>query len=132
MREVKVVDAGTVQLLLTQPYDLMPWLTLTFMASPAAMKTNEKDGDLAADWFKDHTAGTGPYVLSAWRRGVDVVYEPNPHSVRPFTNQFKRIVIKRIHEAGAQRLQLEKGDLDIAVYVAPDAVAASRKTPRCA
>ena len=50
VREVKVVDAGTVQLLLTQPYDLMPWLTLTFMASPAAMKTNEKDGDLAADW----------------------------------------------------------------------------------
>ena len=129
VREVKVVDAGTVQMLLTQPYDLMPWLTLTFMASPAAIRANEKDGDLAADWFKDHTAGSGPYVLSAWRRGVDVVYEPNPNSVRPFTNQFKRIVIKRIHEAGAQRLQLEKGDLDIAVYVAPDAVAALEKNP---
>ena len=84
---------------------------------------------MAADWIKDHTAGTGPYILAAWRRGVDVVYEPNPHSWRPFTNRVRRIVIKRIHEAGSQRLPLEKGDLDIAVYVAPDAVAAVEKNP---
>jgi len=129
VREVRVVDPYTVQFLLAQPHDLMPWLTHTFFASPAAIKANEKDGDMAADWLKDHTAGSGPYVLTSWRRAVDVVYEANPHSWRPFTKQFRRIVIKRIHEAGSQRLQLEKGDLDIAVYVAPDAVAAVEKNP---
>ncbi|MBI4591819.1 MAG: ABC transporter substrate-binding protein, partial [Candidatus Rokubacteria bacterium] len=129
IREVKVLDSSTVQFLLDQPYDLTPWLTHTFFASPAAIKANDKDGDLAADWLKDHTAGTGPYLLAGWRRGVDIVYEQNPHYWRGWTNQFKRIVIKRIHEAGAQRLLLEKGDLDWAVYVANDAIPALEKNP---
>lgn len=130
VREVRTPDPYTVQLLLEQSYDLVPWLTHTFFASPAAIKANEKDVDLAADWLKDHTAGTGPYVLASWRRGVDIVYEQNPHYWRGWTNQFKRIVVKRIHEAGAQRLLLEKGDLDWAVYVASDAVPALEKNPQ--
>jgi ABC-type transport system substrate-binding protein len=129
VREVRVVDPYTVQLVLEQPYDLVPWLTHTFFVSPAALRANDKDGDLAADWLRDRTAGTGPYMLTSWRRGVDIVYEQNPHYWRGWKTQFKRIVIKRIHEAGSQRLLLEKGDLDWAVYVANDAVPALEKNP---
>src|SRR5205823_7009949 len=65
--------------------------------------------------------------VTGWEKSQQITMEPNPHwgGPKPF---FKQIVIKIIKEASARRLQLEKGDLDIAEDIPVDQLAALQKT----
>ena len=83
---------------------------------------NQKDGDLGYGWLKTHSAGSGAYVVKSWKPNESVVFESNPN-YRGGEAKLKRVIMRHIPEAAAQRLALEKGDIDIARDLTPDQVA---------
>jgi peptide/nickel transport system substrate-binding protein len=123
---VKATDDATVQLTITE--DFGPSFVLNTLSagvgSVVDMKTvmaNEKDGDLGYEWMKTHSAGSGPYVLKSWKANESVVLEANP-DYRHGAPKIKRVVIRHIPEPSAQRLQLEKGDIDVARNLTADQI----------
>jgi len=74
---------------------------------------NEQDGDLGNGYLTTNTACVGPYHVRAWNAGESVVLEANEtyYGEQP---KLKRWIIRHVPEAGAQRLLLEQGDIDVA------------------
>lgn len=84
------------------------------------------DGDMGLTWLSRNSAGSGPFKLVAWQKSDKVVLEGNPkHFAYP--PKVKRVVIKEINEATSRRLQVEKGDIDIAWMVFPDQIKELKK-----
>lgn len=52
-------------------------------------------------------------MLKSWQKGQQLILVPNPHwqGEKP---HFKRVSVKIIGESASRRLQLSRGDLDIA------------------
>ena len=92
-----------------------------------AMK-NAVGEDLGNAWLSKNSAGTGPYALKSWRPNEVVVLEANPNHFAgvPKTPQ---IVINHVIEPTAQRLMLERGDIDIARNLGPDQIDAVKDKP---
>ena len=79
-------------------------------------------GDLGNAWLKTNSAGSGAFALKSWKADESVVLEANP-GYRGGAPALKRVIVRHIPEPAAQRLQLEKGDIDIARDLTPDQVA---------
>ena len=123
---VKATDELTVQLSI--PEDFAPTLVLNCLSAGVASVVDKKvvlehevDGDLAYAWMKDHSAGSGPFSLKSWKANETVVLEANPND-RHGAPGIKRVVIRHVPEAAAQRLMLEKGDIDMARNLTADQI----------
>lgn len=81
------------------------------------------DGDMGLTWLSTNSAGSGSFELREWAKNERVVLDANEDhwGNRP---KVKRVVIKEINEATSRRLQVEKGDIDIAWELFPDQVKA--------
>lgn len=124
---VEAVDPQTVRFTLTNPFAPFLYTLANDGASiinPAVMKAHAADD--ARGYLSEHTAGSGAYMLQRWQKGQQLVLVPNPHFAgnKP---TFKRVSVKIISESSARRLQLEKGDLDIADSLPVDQFAALKK-----
>ena len=125
--KVEVVDPHTVRFTLNTPF--VPFLyTLAndgaSIINPAVLKANAADD--ARGYLAEHTAGSGAYMLQRWQKGQQLVLVPNPHFTGP-KPAFKRVSVKIISESSARRLQLAKGDVDIADALPVDQFAALKK-----
>ncbi len=123
---VKATDELTVQLSI--PEDFAPTLVLNCLSAGVASVVDKKtvlehevDGDLAYAWMKDHSAGSGPFSLKSWKANEFVVLEANPTD-RHGAPGVKRVVVRHVPEAAAQRLMLEKGDIDMARNLTADQI----------
>lgn len=92
--------------------------------NPTVLKQHAADD--ARGYLATNTAGSGAYMLQRWQKGQQLVLVPNPHykGAKP---AFKRVAVKIIGESSARRLQLTKGDLDIADSLPIDQFAALKK-----
>lgn len=84
---------------------------------------HETDGDFGNAWLKTNSAGSGAYVIKSWKPNDSVVLEANAN-YRGGAPKLNRVVIRHVPEASAQRLLLEKGDVDIADNLTPDQITA--------
>ena len=84
---------------------------------------HEKDGDMGYEWLKTNTAGTGAYALKSWKANESYVLEANAEFWRA-KPAMKRVFVRHVSESASQRLQLEKGDVDVARNLTPDDIAA--------
>jgi oligopeptide transport system substrate-binding protein len=128
---LEAIDRYTIRIKLTAPsYDLLSDLT-TMAAAAVAREVIEAYGD-ASGWAMAHPVGTGPYRLTAWRRGQKLVLEANPgfrdvrypESTDPADGEILarlggkkiprigRVEVYVIEEASPRLLAFEKGDLD--------------------
>jgi len=128
--EIQAIDDYTVKFVLKEPFG--PFLAAlatngASIVNPAVM-AHEADGDLAQAYLSDHTMGSGPYQVTSWEKDQQIVLEPNPHygGTAPY---FKKVIVKIVKEASARRLQLEKGDLDIAEDLPVDQIDALKSVP---
>jgi peptide/nickel transport system substrate-binding protein len=64
-------------------------------------------------WLRNNTACIGPYRLANWRANELVTLERNPGYWRG-EPRMRRVIVRHAAESAAQRLMLEKGDVDIA------------------
>ncbi|MBI3454925.1 MAG: ABC transporter substrate-binding protein [Candidatus Rokubacteria bacterium] len=107
----------------------LPGLRFLPIVSPQALRDHDQ-GDGAQNWLRDHTAGTGPYVLERWEPNIIHVAKRNPLYWRGFSpNRFTTVNLRHIYEPGTQRLMIEKGELDIAENVTKDALPALKQNP---
>ena len=81
---------------------------------------HEKDGDFGNGWLKTNSAGSGPWVLRSWRASEQVSLERNPN--HPAGSAAKRLIILHRPDRSAQLLALQKGDVDIARDLSPEAL----------
>ncbi len=130
VESVEVVDSDTVRFRLSAVF--APFLFAlanngAAIVNPKVM-AHEKDGDMAEGWLSAHTAGSGPFRLARWDRGQSLVMEPNPHYGGP-KPAFARVIVKIVKDASARRLQLERGDIDIAESIPVDQQEALRGKP---
>lgn len=97
------------------------------IVNPAVMK-QEKDGDMGQNWLANHTAGSGPYVLSEWipEQSLKLTANANYSGDKPKLNT---ISIKIIKDPSSQRMALEKGDVDIAENIPVDQLKELKKNP---
>ncbi|WP_353476494.1 ABC transporter substrate-binding protein (plasmid) [Salipiger sp. H15] len=87
-----------------------------------AVMEHEVDGDMGNAWLRDNTVGSGPYKLASWKPNESYTLDLNPE----FTGEapaMKRVIVQHIQESATQRLQLERGDVDIARNLSPEDVA---------
>lgn len=79
---------------------------------------HERDGDLGHRWLKTHTAGSGAYHLRLYKPADSYLLEAAPHHWRG-APPLARVFVRHIAEPAAQRLLLERGDVDIARKLSP-------------
>ena len=78
----------------------------------AVAMANQKNGDLGNEWLKTNSAGSGPFMLRSWKPSEQFALDANPHAhTQP---KIRRVLLRHMPEAGAQRLALTNGDIDIA------------------
>jgi peptide/nickel transport system substrate-binding protein len=84
---------------------------------------HEEDGDMGNAWLRTNTAGSGPYKVSDWKPNESVLMDLNPNygGEEP---AMQRVIVQHIQESATQRLQLERGDIDVARNLSPEDVAA--------
>jgi peptide/nickel transport system substrate-binding protein len=108
--------------------DYAPTLVYALLGSVVGsvvdMKTamsHEENGDMGNTWLKTQSAGSGAYIVDSWTPNDSVVMHANAN-YRGGPAKLNRVIIRHIKEASAQRLELEKGDVDIAANLTPDQI----------
>lgn len=120
--QVTVVDPTTIRFTLKAPF--APFLSTLANNGAAIINPSVQQKAGGADAFlARNTAGSGPFRLVNWQKGQSLLLEPNQNyaGVKP---SLKKVVVKIIPEASARRLELEKGDLDIAEDIPEDQLGA--------
>ncbi len=88
--------------------------------------SNEKAGDMGYGWLKTNYAGSGPMKLREWRANEIIAMEANPNYYGTKA-KLARVIYRHAKEASAQRLLLEKGDVDVARNLSPEDLTALGK-----
>lgn len=122
---VKVVD-GQPQITIAE--DLSPELVLNALSAGIAsvvdsklVQEHEEDGDMGYEWLKSNSAGSGPFVLRDWKANELVSMDANPN-FRAGAPTMQRVIVRHVPEPSAQRLMIEKGDVDLARDLTPDQI----------
>ncbi|HEX4332002.1 MAG TPA: ABC transporter substrate-binding protein [Usitatibacter sp.] len=131
---VQAVDANTLRV--TPPRPWAPGLFLfaftDFRVAPTLDRreilAHESAGDLGNKWLATHSACLGPFRVATWRPQDLLTLERNDDYWRRKV-AMKRIVVRHVPEAGAQRLLLEKGDVDQAADIDPADFPALERDP---
>lgn len=134
---IKALDKSTVQI--TLPKKFAGGLFLSCLSAAVASVVDSQvvkqhvaktdkypDGDFGSAWLSLNSAGSGPFILRKWERGETTILEANPNHFA-FPPKVKRVIFKEIPEATSRRLQVEKGDIDIAWQMLPDQVSEMAK-----
>ncbi len=125
---VKATGENTVELTIGE--DFAPTFVLNCLSAGVGsvvdeklVLANAKGDDLGHEWLKTHSAGSGAFELKGWKASESVTMQANP-DYRFGAPAMKRVIIRHIPEPSAQRLLLEKGDIDIARNLSPDQIEA--------
>nr|WP_319392512.1 ABC transporter substrate-binding protein [uncultured Desulfobacter sp.] len=87
---------------------------------------HEKNGDLGYGWLKTGYAGSGPFRLRAWKASEIMLLDANKEYWAG-APQLRRVVIRHIAGPAAQRMLVEKGDIDMARNLTADDVKSLEK-----
>jgi len=101
--------------------------SLADVLEQAVVEPNMGD-DLGSTWLNDHSAGSGPYVLTSWERSASVTMDANPHYWgKP--PAMKRVIMQDISEQANLQAAIETGDADIVQDLGPEQAAALKGNP---
>jgi peptide/nickel transport system substrate-binding protein len=86
---------------------------LTGILDRKLLAEHEVSGDWGNAWLATHSAGSGAFVIRDVRANEIITLQRNPHYAGK-APALARIIYRHTPESSAQRLQLERGDVDIA------------------
>jgi len=118
MERIRATDESTVVVTFDKPYPstLIGNVFASragFVLDSAEALKHEVAGDHANKWLTGNSACAGSYKLRSWQANDTVVLERNDTYWRG-QPKMRRIILRHVPESTAQRLQLEKGDIDMA------------------
>ncbi len=120
---LKAVDAQTFAVKL--PKAVSPQVFLSVITSSVAavvekavVEANLGD-DMGSTWLNDHSAGSGPYVLTTWEREVAITLDANP-TYWDTAPKIKRVIMQNMKEATNRQAAIETGDADIVQDLGPE------------
>lgn len=118
-----VVDEHTFKISLPKANKLaLPDLTMivaSVVNSKLALSHATPDDPWALNWTRNNDAGGGPYKVSKWTAGNQVVFDRFDDWKSGKLPALKKVVYRIVASAGTRRALLEKGDADIAVGLPP-------------
>jgi peptide/nickel transport system substrate-binding protein len=131
LKEVQVVDKSTVKTILSDSFG--DWLAV--LAGPNSGIVDSKlvmqnggsaaDGadtaDKAEEWLNQNSAGSGPFILKGWQKNNVITLERNPTYFQG-PAKLARIEVRDVPSPATQKLQVENGDVDVALSLTPDLV----------
>lgn len=131
---VKAIDDHRVQVRVTEAFSPDLFLNQVFTGRAAftldreEILKHEVDNDWGNKWLSKTSACIGPYSVQNWTPNDVFILQRNDdywrHDVK-----IKRIIVRHVPEGGAQRLLLEKGDIDIARNITSSDLEAIEKNP---
>lgn len=127
-------DDHTLEMHLARPYPIALILQAVASSRVAAaldkktLLANEVEGDMGNKYLTTHSACVGPFTLRQWNAGEVVILEANP-SYYGTAPKLKRVIIRHVAEAQAQRLLLEQGDIDVARDLGAEDLKDLKKNP---
>lgn len=138
IESVTAKDPATVVVQLSQPDPAilakMVFSAFAVVNSKVAKANGATDGadadktDKAETYLNGTSAGSGPYVLEKWEKGVETILTRNPN-YNGTAPTIERVIIRNIPEAATQKIQLEAGDIQIATDLSADQVGALESNP---
>ncbi|PYE82364.1 ABC transporter substrate-binding protein [Pseudoroseicyclus aestuarii] len=119
-------DETTLVLTLDQPYAVSFVLncltaTIASVVDSETVMANAGD-DMGNTWLRNNSAGSGPYMLQSWTPDESYILQAN-ENYSGEAPALPRIVVQHIPESATQRLQLERGDIDVARDLSPSDIA---------
>lgn len=135
MKQIKVVDPYTVEFDLGRPqYTFLNAIATKnagMIEDAQAIRKHATASDkYAHNWLTDHDAGTGPYMLQSWQRGVQEVLVRFPDYWRGWSGpHFSKAIVRTVAEATTRRELIERGQADLAFGFTPQDTEALSKNP---
>lgn len=116
VEEITVIDDHTVSFRLAAPnVAFLDYMTMAVL--PRHLLEGE---DMQTSGFFRAPVGTGPYKLAAWDEGQAITLEKNADYFKGAAN-IDRIIFKIVPDDNAQALQMQSGELDLALLTPKDA-----------
>jgi peptide/nickel transport system substrate-binding protein len=120
--QFKVIDPLTFEVTLPKPDKLaLPNLATVYpiiFNSKVAKANATAEDPWAIAWLKEHTAGSGAYIIESFKPGEQVIMKRNEAWNRGTPEKaafFKRVIIQSIPEPATRANLVERGDADITV-----------------
>jgi peptide/nickel transport system substrate-binding protein len=120
--QFKVIDPLTVEVTLPKPDKLaLPNLATVYpiiINSKLAKEHATADDPWATAWLKEHTAGSGAYVVESFKPGEQAILKRDENWNRGSANKpafFKRVIVQSVPEAATRANLVERGDADLVV-----------------
>jgi peptide/nickel transport system substrate-binding protein len=120
--QFKVIDPLTFEVTLPKPDKLaLPNLATVYpiiINSKVAKANATAEDPWAIAWLKEHTAGSGAYVIESFKPGEQVIMKRNEAWNRGTPEKaafFKRVIIQSVPEPATRANLVERGDADITV-----------------
>jgi peptide/nickel transport system substrate-binding protein len=124
---MKAVDAQTVEVKLPKTASPSVFLSILSFSIAAvvekAVVTANAGSDMGSTWLNDHSAGSGPYVLTRWERSAQVTLDANPNYWGK-APAIKRVIMRNVTELANLQSAIETGDADIVKDLGPEQVKA--------
>jgi peptide/nickel transport system substrate-binding protein len=114
LKEVRVVDDSTVDIVTKEPYAVLPYIISQFL-SIVPPDTVKQMGDVK---FARAGIGTGPYQVVKWAKDQELVLEANAKYWKG-APRIQRVIFRPIPEDSARIAALQTGESDIIASVPP-------------
>jgi peptide/nickel transport system substrate-binding protein len=138
LKDVVVVDPHTVKTTLNDSFG--DWLAV--LAGPNSGIQDSKlvmqhNGSAAADadttdkadeFLDQNSAGSGPFILKGWQKNNSITMERNPNYWQA-PAKLAKVEIRDVNSPATQKLQVENGDVDVALNLTPDLVDPLKNNP---
>ena len=120
--QFKVIDPLTFEVTLPKPDKLaLPNLATVYpiiINSKVAKANATADDPWAIAWLKEHTAGSGAYMIESFKPGEQVIMKRNEAWNRGTPEKaasFKRVIVQSVPEPATRANLVERGDADIII-----------------
>lgn len=124
VERVEVVDPQTVRIILKHPYPAI----LDSLTTGIVPKHLLAGVDLNSCEFNTKPVGTGPFMFAEWKKGQYFALKANPDYFRG-KSKLDRVVFKFVPDQNVRAIQLETGELDVAL-LEPQHLARIEKSER--